>query len=160
MVETAFNSRFDNCEKGRYIKITRRKQAVMANVQNLPYRFAAGLAFLVFEQLDSWQNRVADRLKGLSYPCRANNTRWIAATQGQHTAPPSVWDGRCRDQITRQVNHVLEVVVHAYAVDHELSYFLSIVDIQANRPTNTGVEFRIFGQRHGDYAVLQVCLDD
>lgn len=154
VVEAALDARLDDLEEGRGIEVARHVQAVVANVQDLGLR-AHPAPRAGVDKLDFRQDRITQRVEGLRDQGRADRLRRLAAAEREH-APFHRFRQRWSDQVTGQVEDVLQVVGHADARDHEGDQLLDLRLVEADWPADARMQLREFAHRHHAHALLHV----
>src|SRR5574342_25741 len=157
IVEAAGDRGFHHLEIGRDVEVARRVKAVMADVHDFAVAVdASGVSGLLHDNVR--QDRITHRLERLGYQRRADRARRVAAAERDHAAAPAHRDWRRRNQIAREIEHVLQVVAAAYARDGEPDHGLQVLLRQSDRPADAGMHSIYGRKRHGPHSVDHVGL--
>ncbi|MDT4847030.1 hypothetical protein FQZ97_810760 [compost metagenome] len=121
----------------------------------------AVLAVRIVQQghLDGGQDGVVDRGEGLRDQRRTDGARGVATAQREQVAAPARGHGWRGQQVARQIDDVLQVVVVAQALQGELAHGLRFVGAQAGRPADAAVQASERRQRHRAHTGVDVGLD-
>ncbi|KAG1249950.1 hypothetical protein G6F68_013062 [Rhizopus microsporus] len=138
---------FDDGEVGRDVEVARGEQAVVPHMKNLGHT-AGAHRVLRRHGLDQRQDRIANRLESLGDQRRADGAGGVAAAQAEHATAPTHRHRRRGQQISGQVDHVLQVVLMAQPSHRRADQGVNLGSGQAHGPAHSGMQIGELG--HAD----------